>query len=145
MQNNIASPYSFLQFVEFTKFNTWDVHKNTYISEYQFENPVLLSEVLSLFREPVSHQKVKENDLRIISKIDFSGNLYLRKKNEIDNYKGNLFLVPQNSIIYSKINVRHGCIFLNDRNPFVVSNEYPCFVFDAKKVDGDYLILLLTR
>lgn len=143
MQNNIASPYSFLQFVEFTKFNTWDVHKNTYVSEYQFENPVLLSEVLSLFREPVSHQKVKENDLRIISKIDFSGNLYLRKKNEIDNYKGNLFLVPQNSIIYSKINVRHGCIFLNDRKPFVVSNEYPCFIFDAEKVDGDYLILLL--
>ncbi|WP_052467172.1 restriction endonuclease subunit S [Psychroserpens damuponensis] len=143
MQNNVVSSYSFLQFIEFTKFNTWDVQKNTYINEYQFENPIYLSEILTVFRESVSHKQAKDEDLRIISKIDFGGNLYLREKNEIEKYKGNLFLVPNNTIVYSKINVRHGCIYLNNSNPFVVSNEYPCFTFDVKKVDGDYLILLL--
>ncbi|MDO9341452.1 MAG: restriction endonuclease subunit S, partial [Bacteroidales bacterium] len=48
--------------------------------------------------------------------------------------------VPQNSIIFSKINARHGCIYYHqDETPFVVSNEYPVFLVDLNKVNGEYL------
>ncbi|MDF2380192.1 restriction endonuclease subunit S [Nostoc ellipsosporum NOK] len=139
----VATTYQFLQFVEFTRFNSWDVEKNTFSKDFSFGNPVQLSEILSLYKQSISHQDVRDSELRIISKIDFSGNLHLRESDELNTYKGDLYLVPTNTIIYSKINVRHGCIYFNVNHPFAVSNEYPCFTFDPTKVVGQYLILLL--
>ncbi|QYS86102.1 restriction endonuclease subunit S [Flavobacterium oreochromis] len=142
MMNNI-NKYKYLNFFDFHSLITWDVKKNIFESKLEFENSVKLSEILKIHRKPVSRKEVEKNQYQIISKIDFGGNLFLREFDEIKNYKGNLFEVPKNSIIYSKINVRHGCIYYNDLKPFVVSNEYPCFIFNDNIINADFLILLL--
>lgn len=141
--NNNAVTYQYLQLFDFKSLMTWDVRKNLFESELKFENTVKLFEILNIYRNQISHSEVEINEYQIISKIDFGGNLYLRDFQEIKTYKGNLFEVPQGSIIYSKINVRHGCIYYNDKKTFVVSNEYPCFTFDDQKINADFLILLL--
>lgn len=133
----------FLNLLDFFDLKSWDVKRYLGDSNFDFENRTSLSEILIPFKQTISHEDVKKQNLSIISKIDFGGNIYLREKNEIDTYKGTLSLVPKNSIIYSKINVRHGCIYYNDKEPFVVSNEYPCFQFDENIVNGEFLILLL--
>jgi type I restriction enzyme S subunit len=82
-----------------------------------------------------------KNKWQIISKINFGGELFLKDFDEISNYKGSLNLVPENAIIYSKINVRHGCIYFNEKgnSPFGVSTEYPIFTFDESKINGKFL------
>lgn len=142
MENNMDD-FKYLRLVDFKGFKTWDVHKNLFQNELQFENTVKLSTILKNYRVQLPHDKVEDNKYQIISKIDFGGNLFLRDFDEIKTYKGNLFEVPKNTIIYSKINVRHGCIYFNSKSTFVVSNEYPCFTFNDKLINPEYLIVLL--
>ena len=68
-----------------------------------------------------------------------------RSASQIDTYKGNLFLVPPNSFIFSKINAKIGCFYFHGENelPFVVSSEYPVMQFDGNKVEGKYVDLAL--
>lgn len=144
MENNVnKKEYKFLSFTNFTDINSWDVKRHLEDYNFNFRDATILSKILKIHKTPITHQEVKKRDLAIISKIDFGGNLYLRDKTEIETYKGNLFLVPPNSIIYSKINVKHGCIYFNKHDFFAVSNEYPCFTFDSKVVNGEFLIMLL--
>ncbi len=140
-----STDFSRLSFVPFSKFDLWDVKRYTYNSNLNGENFVILSSLLNPYKKSVSKDEMIKNKWQIISKINFGGELFLRDFDEINSYKGNLFLVPQNSIIYSKINVRHGCIYFNDKEgtPFGVSNEYPIFNFDDSKVDGRFLQKLL--
>lgn len=140
-----STDFSRLSFVPFSKFDLWDVKRYTYNSNLNGENFVILSSLLKPYKKSVSKDEMIKNKWQIISKINFGGELFLRDFDEINSYKGNLFLVPQNSIIYSKINVRHGCIYFNDKEgtPFGVSNEYPIFNFDDSKVDGRFLQKLL--
>lgn len=140
-----STDFSRLSFVPFSKFDLWDVKRYTYNSNLNGENFVILSSLLKPYKKSVSKDEMIKNKWQIISKINFGGELFLRDFDEINSYKGNLFLVPQNSIIYSKINVRHGCFYFNDKEgtPFGVSNEYPIFNFDDSKVDGRFLQKLL--
>lgn len=135
----------FLKFVPFSKFDLWDTKRYTYQNDMNFDNVVRLSEILISYKKSVSKEEMIKNNYQIIAKINFGGELFLREKSEIETYKGGLFLVPSNSIIYSKINVRHGCIYYNDENsmPFGVSSEYPVFIFDPKRVNGYFLQKLL--
>lgn len=134
----------FLKFISLNQIDYWDV-KRYLNNNILFNNSYRLSDILKLQRELISREDVRKNKWRIISKINFSGELFLREMSEIDTYKGNLYKVSDNNIIYSKINVRHGCIYYHqkERKPFVVSNEYPIFKFDDTKVNGDYLSLIL--
>lgn len=134
----------FLKFISLNQIDYWDVKR--YLNKnILFNNSYRLSDILELQRELVSREDVRKNKWRIISKINFSGELFLREMTEIDTYKGNLYKVSDNNIIYSKINVRHGCIYYHqkEQNPFVVSNEYPIFKFNDTKVNGDYLKIIL--
>jgi len=119
-----VSTKHFLKFVPFSKFDLWDTKRYTYQNEMNFDNVVRLSEILIPYKKSVSKEEMIKNNYQIIAKINFGGELFLREKSEIETYKGGLFLVPSNSIIYSKINVRHGCIYFNDENsmPFGVSS-----------------------
>jgi len=142
MSKNIKS---FLQFISLSEIDYWDVKRYTCNNILSFDNAVFLKEILEYKRELIPKDLMKKNRWHIISKINFSGKLFLRDIDEIETYKGSLYKVPQNSIIYSKINVRHGCIYYHKEYqvPFAVSSEYPIFTFDNKKVNGEYLELLL--
>ncbi|TVZ07844.1 type I restriction enzyme S subunit [Cellulophaga sp. RHA_52] len=137
----MESNKSLIKTVPFSEVNLWDVKRFNYIFNQTFDNAVLLRDILTPFKQKVSKEEMIENNWQIIAKINFSGELFLREKEQINTYKGTLNKVPDNSIIYSKINVRHGCLYYHEKGktPFGVSTEYPTFVFDNKKVNGYYL------
>lgn len=137
------NPY--LKFVPLTKFGLWDVKRYTHKVNLNFDNIISLSEILTPYKRNVTKDEMMKNKWQIIAKINFSGELYLRKFEEIHSYKGNLNVVPENAIIYSKINAKHGCIYYNEvgKSPFGVSSEYPTFTFDETKVNGYFLQKLL--
>lgn len=132
---------NYLTFVPFAKFNLWDVKRYSRSLSMSFDNVVRLNDILIPYRRNVSKEEMIKNKWQIIAKINFGGQLFLRDFEEIHTYKGGLNLVPENAIIYSKINVRHGCIYFNEigNSPFGVSNEYPTFTFDEKLISGDFL------
>lgn len=132
---------TYLKFISFENINLWDVKRYYTRSNLQFENVVTLRDILKPYKKAISKEEMIKNKWQIISKINFGGDLFLRDFDEIKTYKGNLNLVPENAIIYSKINVRHGCIYFHEegQTPFGVSSEYPTFKFDATKVNGKFL------
>ena len=135
---------SSLSFIPFSKFNLWDVKR--YSSNYLLQDDfVLLKDILTPYKNELSKDELKQNKWHIISKINFGGKLFLRNLEEVDTFKGNLSKVPSNSIIYSKINVRHGCVYYHPEAalPFGVSSEYPVFVFDETNVNGEFLQMTL--
>ncbi|ASF43823.1 restriction endonuclease subunit S [Capnocytophaga endodontalis] len=137
--------YKKLKFVELRELGFWDTKRYLNISDKKFKNNITLSDVLIPYKKRISKREMIEKKYAIISKINFGGELFLRDLNNIENYKGDIYLVPDNSIIYSKINVKHGCIFYNDKEntPFGVSSEYPIFTFDNTIVSGKFLQKLL--
>ena len=137
--------YKKLKFVELRELGFWDTKRYLNISDKKFKNNITLSDVLIPYKKKISKREMIEKKYAIISKINFGGELFLRDLNDIENYKGDIYLVPDNSIIYSKINVKHGCIFYNDKGntPFGVSSEYPIFTFDNTIVSGKFLQKLL--
>ncbi len=132
---------TYIKFIPFEILNLWDVKRYYTKNNLQFENVVTLRDILKPYKKAVSKEEMIENKWQIISKINFGGELFLRDFEEIETYKGSLNLVPDNAIIYSKINVRHGCIYFHEdgQTPFGVSSEYPTFKFDETKVNGKFL------
>lgn len=132
---------NYLKMVPYSRFNLWDVKRYYKKSDLSFDNVVMLRDILKPYRKVVSKEEMIKNKWQIIAKINFGGQLFLRDFEEINTYKGSLNLVPENAIIYSKINVRHGCIYFNEigNTPFGVSNEYPTFTFDDTLISGDFL------
>ena len=110
-----------------------------------FKNSVKLREILHLHIAPISKEEMLVNNWQIISKINFSGNLFLRGVNEAKTFKGNLNKVDGDTLIYSKINARHGCIYYHakDSIPFGVSSEYPAYKIDSTKILGEYIVMVL--
>ena len=140
MVNNMQK-INYLKMVPYSRFNLWDVKRYYKKSDISFDNVVMLRDILKPYRKAVSKEEMIKNKWQIIAKINFGGQLFLRDFEEINTYKGSLNLVPENAIIYSKINVRHGCIYFNEigNTPFGVSNEYPTFTFDDTLISGDFL------
>lgn len=81
----------------------------------------------------------------IIAKINFGGVLFLRGSDDYEDYKGRLFIVSPDRLIFSKINAKRGCIYFSaaDQKPFAVSSEYPVLRLDTKKALGDYVNLAM--
>lgn len=136
---------TYLKLLTYTTLNLWDVKRYHSQNQFEFQNTVRLGDILCSYHRPVSKEEMIENKWKIISKINFAGVLFLREFEEIYSYKGNLNLVPDNAVIFSKINVRHGCIYFHKKYeiPFGVSSEYPTFQFDESKVNGAFLQKLL--
>lgn len=140
-----VSKSKYLNTILFSELFFWDVKR--YLSD-PFAGKagfIKLKEIIYQFKKNISKDEIINHKYQIISKINFSGKLFLRNFEEINSYRGNLFFVPQSSIIYSKINVRHGCVYFNNKasKPFTVSSEYPVFIFDTDIVSGEYLHLVL--
>lgn len=136
--------YKYIKFIDYKSLTLWDVKR--YVHEnISFKNSVKLREILHLHIAPISKEEMLVNNWQIISKINFSGNLFLRGVNEAKTFKGNLNKVDSDTLIYSKINARHGCIYYHPKNsiPFGVSLEYPAYKIDSTKVCGEYLVMVL--
>ena len=131
----------------FETLQRWDVKNFTTRKGYstRLHNLADIASFSTSFKKEISKLEAIEKNYRIIAKINFSGELFLRDFNEIHDYKGNLFLVPPNSLIFSKINARHGCFYFHsaEKEPFLVSSEYPIIFFDEQKVLGKYVELVL--
>ena len=136
--------YNYITFLNHKALSLWDVKRYTQ-DQVSFRNAVKLKDVLSPYFEPVSKEKLSANNWQIISKINFSGDLFLRDVSETISFKGNLNKVDGDSLIYSKINVRHGCIYYHPHNaiPFGVSSEYPVYKIDTTRILGDYLVMVI--
>jgi type I restriction enzyme S subunit len=130
----------------FKDLERWNV---AFFNTGQWHWPTETVKRVSQFTEPesitISISEAEERSIPIISKISFGGKLHLRSEQDYNNYKGRLFLVRENRIIFSKINARRGCIFYVPTNHqlFAVSGEYPILKIDEKVVIGRYVDLAL--
>lgn len=133
-----------IKFINYRTLSLWDV-KRYMQNHISLKNAVKLKDILHPFFKPVTKAELSSNNWQIISKINFAGELFLRDKNETETFKGNLKLVNSDSLIYSKINVRHGCIYYHPENsiPFAVSSEYPAYKIDSTKILGKYLVMVI--
>lgn len=136
--------YRFIRFISYKTLSLWDVKRYS-TNQISFKNAVKMKEVLYSSSESISKDEVISNNWQIISKINFSGKLFLRDKNETRTFKGNLNKVNPDSLIYSKINVKHGCIYYHPHNaiPFAVSSEYPVFTLDSHRIIGEFLVMVI--
>lgn len=137
--------YKYLKFIRFKDVVQWDVKRYLEDSTISFNNAVRLKDILCPHYLHVSKEDMLDNNWSIIAKINFSGKLFLRDVSEVNTFKGNLNKIDSNTLIYSKINVKHGCIYYHPDNstPFGVSSEYPAYKLDSKKVYGDYLVMII--
>lgn len=122
--------------------NTWDI--NRVFQDEQYEGMVPLYSILKQYQISISKEEAIARHLHIISKITFGGILYLNDFEKIYSVKGTLYEIPRGALTYSKINVRHGCSYLNNtNNSILASSEYPSFIVDENKVYPKYLIMVL--
>lgn len=136
--------YKHLHFVNFSRFLRWDVKAYAFLQK-EFDNAVLLQDILIPYDEPLPKEEMIDKGWSIISKINFAGKLFLREPEETKIFKGNLHKVEGDTLIYSKINVRHGCVYYHPKGatPFGVSSEYPAYKINNRQVNGKFLVLLL--
>ena len=140
----MATENKYLHFVNFSRFLRWDVKAYSFLQK-EFDNAVLLQDILTPYDVPLPKDEMIDKGWSIISKINFAGKLFLRKPEETKTFKGSLHKVDGDTLIYSKINVRHGCVYYhpNGATPFGVSSEYPAYKIDKRRVNGEFLVLLL--
>nr|AYC64361.1 hypothetical protein [Pseudochlorodesmis sp. HV01306a] len=133
---------STLQTIFFSELFLWDVTRFNIINKFKNEN--FLKDILNLYKILISKTELIQNDWKIIYKISHQGELFFRYKEQISTYKGRLYKVLPNSIIYSKMGVKHGGIYYHGAQqlPFAVSAEYPTFTFLPNKINGEYLTLV---
>lgn len=140
----MTAKHKYLHFIDFSRFFRWDVKAYAF-HQKEFDNAVLLQDILTPYDVPLSKEEMIANCWSIISKINFAGKLYLREPEETKTFKGNLHKVDGDTLIYSKINVRHGCVYYhpNGAVPFGVSSEYPAYKINKERISGEFLVLLL--
>ena len=136
--------HKYLHFINYLDLYRWDVKAYAF-QQKTFENAVRLRDILKPYNVPLSREEMLDNRWSIISKINFSGKLFLRDMEETKAFKGNVHKVDGETLIYSKINVKHGCVYYHPKSaiPFGVSSEYPAYKIDSKRIYGDFLVLLL--
>lgn len=140
----MTQTYKYLHFIKYLHFHRWDV--KAYAFQHKaFDNAVLLRDILTPYDIPLAKNEMLNNKWSIIAKINFSGKLFLRDSEETKTFKGNVHKVDGETLIYSKINVRHGCVYYHPKGaiPFGVSSEYPAYKINQERVNGDFLVLLL--
>ncbi|MBI3986141.1 MAG: hypothetical protein HY343_04440 [Lentisphaerae bacterium] len=106
---------------------------------------VLLGDFLSRIQTPIDRKQIPLEELNIIAKITFGGELHIRPLKKRFGYKGPLSLADSGDLIISKIRVAQGslCIVPPDIDHVAVSNEYPVYRPDSSQVDPTFLSLLL--
>lgn len=139
---SIMIQFKTLRTIDFSELDLWDVKRFSNRIK-TLTNDIFLRDLLSLSKVQISKEELIKNDWRIISKINYQGELFLLDKKQISTYKGRLYKVPPNSIIYSKMGVPYGGVYYHGthQHPFAVSSEYPIFTF-SPHMNGEYLQLV---
>jgi len=106
---------------------------------------VPLGDILSRIQTPIDKTTITLDELNVIAKITFGGELHLRPSAQKIGYKGPLFRADSGDLIISKIRVSQGslCIVPPELDYVAVSNEYPVYRPDLSQVDSAFLSLLL--
>ena len=100
--------------------------------------------VLKEIIEPLQ-KKIKKDDydgeLPIVSKISFKdGKIHLRDENKTGM---DLYEMPVNQLLVSKINFHQGTRSINERTKVVCSTHYQTYRIDNKKINSQYLVTVL--
>jgi len=69
---------TYLQNIQYSEVHFWDVKRYTNHLSLEFDNAVLLRDILFPFRKSVTKKELQKNGWSIISKINFHGELFLR-------------------------------------------------------------------
>lgn len=132
--------------VKFSHIERWNVSLFK-VGNWHWEKEIIqpISAFTKPITEPLTFEEAQQKGIPIISKITFTGELVLKESSEYTSYKGRLFLVRPQSIIFSKINARRGCIFYvpEGHRVFAVSGEYPVLALFSKHAIGEYVNLAL--
>ena len=140
----MSSAFSYLNFIKFSNISRWDVKRFNLESEFADESWVCLKKILEPYKKTLLKQELIDNKIQIIAKINFAGNLFLRPLTDIKDFKSTLFEIPAECLIYSKINVKHGCTYFNKTGKTIAgTSEYPVFKIKKDLVDGEYLQKIL--
>jgi len=85
------------------------------------------------------------DDLNIIAKITFGGELHVRSHEEKRGYKGPLFEALPGDLVISKIRVAQGslCVIQDTLDHLAVSAEYPVYAIDCTKIRTEFLRLVV--
>ena len=104
-----------------------------------------MSEVLTRRIAPIDKEARPLEQLNLIAKVSFGGELFLRGDNDKLGYKGPLFEALPDDLIISKIRVGQGsfCVIGSELAHVAVSPEYPVYTPDHDRIDPAYLALAL--
>lgn len=104
-----------------------------------------LSDFIERRIEPVDRETVSLDELNVIAKITFGGELHIRTPEEKLGYKGPLFYARPGDLVISKIRVAQGslCIVPDELEHLAVSPEYPVYRVDRNKVLPEFIRLAI--
>ena len=104
-----------------------------------------MSQILTRRIVPIDKGARPIEQLNVIAKVTFGGELFLRGENEKRGYKGPLFEALPDDLIVSKIRVGQGSFSVigSELDHIAVSPEYPVYTPDCDRIDPAYLALVL--
>jgi type I restriction-modification system specificity determinant len=132
---------AFLRFVPFNQLDKWYVsyYINPHKIQSQFEL-VSLDKILSPLKQKISKKNFKKN-FDIVAKISFAdGKIHLRPERETGM---DLYFVPKNTLLVSKINFHQGALAINEIADLVCSTHYQPYEIINPNVYLPYLVLAL--
>ena len=137
----VKMEYEFLNFVNFNCFDKWYV-------EYYLNSSDMKTKYKTLFLKdiikPISQGIKKEqydNLTPIVEKIVFkTGEIVFRKEKKTSM---NLYLCKIGELLVSKINFHQGALSLNAHGNIVCTTHYQPYKIKTKKINPEYLILVL--
>ena len=123
---------------------SWIERSELRAQHYAF-GTVALADVLTRRVTLIDRDERPLDQLNVIAKVSFGGDLFLRNENEKRGYKGPLLEALPGDLIISKIRARQGsiCIIGDEFDHVAVSPEYPVYTPDCERVHPGYLILVL--
>lgn len=141
MDKETTTRTSRLKLISYTKLEKWYVsyYLNPYVIESKF--PLIeLSQIIKPFQERIKKDSY-DGKLPVVSKISFKdGQIHLRDENKTGM---DLFELPMNYLLVSKINFHQGAVSINNQSKLVCSTHYQPYKIDYKKINGEYLIKTL--
>jgi len=93
----------------------------------------------------IDHDLRPLDDLNVIAKITFGGELHVRSTEAKQGYKGALFEALPGDLVISKIRVAQGslCIVPDTLEHLAVSAEYPVYTVDHSRIRSEFLRLTI--
>lgn len=94
---------------------------------------------------PVDRSIKTLDELNVIAKVTFGGDLHVRTAEEKKGYKGPLFYAHPGDLVISKIRVAQGslCVVPDQLDHLAVSAEYPVYTVDPTTVSAEFIRMVI--